>query len=71
MGLYSQYLLRYGCNLEGEQRKYYLKDFMFLDHPIMAISKGDIFDIGLYYMIVVTTRSVWVVGPKAISKLME
>jgi hypothetical protein len=37
----------------------------------MAISKGDIFNIGLYYLIVVTTRSVWVVGPKSIERIIR
>lgn len=48
-----------------------MKDYVFLDHPIMAISKGDIFNIGIYYLIVVTTRSVWIIGPKAMQKLLK
>lgn len=32
----------------------------------MVISKGDIFDIGIDYLVVITTRSVWVIGPSSI-----
>ncbi len=48
---------------------YQISDTLLLDYPIMAISKGDIFGIGISYMIVVTTRSVWVIGPKSLSKV--
>lgn len=76
LGLYSQYLVRY-CEkrriTDGLESSitYEIKDTLYLDHPIMAISKGDIFDIGIYYMIVVTAKSVWVVGPKVIRKLLK
>eukprot|EP00347_Sterkiella_histriomuscorum_P023886 403333046 len=73
LGLYSQYLVRYSekkqIDNQQEGLHYELKDAMFLDHPIMAISKGDIFDIGIYYMIVITSGSVWVIGPKAMERV--
>lgn len=50
---------------------YYISDTLLLDYPIMAISKGDIFNIGISYMIVVTTRSVWVVGPRSLDKVIS
>jgi hypothetical protein len=49
---------------------YNISDTLLLDYPIMAISKGDIFGIGISYMIVVTTRSVWVVGPKSLDRVL-
>jgi hypothetical protein len=57
--------------VQTESNDYVIKDHLFLDHPIMAISKGDIFNIGVQYLIVVTTRSVWVIGPKAMDKLVD
>ncbi len=71
LGLYSQYLVRYRENPEEQEPSgYHISDAMLLDYPIMAISKGDIFNIGINYMIVVTTRSVWVIGPKNIQKVL-
>jgi hypothetical protein len=79
LGLYSQYLVRYRenpANITDDKESngyihsgYHISDAMLLDYPIMAISKGDIFNMGIIYMIVVTTRSVWVVGPKNLSKV--
>ncbi len=84
LGLYSQYLVRYrenptlstssipDDNFEEEFKHsgYHISDAMLLDYPIMAISKGDIFNMGISYMIVVTTRSVWVIGPKNLQKVL-
>ncbi len=50
---------------------YYISDALLLDYPIMDISKGDVFNIGLNYMVVITSRSVWVVGPKSIEKILS
>ena len=82
LGLYSQYLVRYSekkkCNNNANENmngntgiQYELNDAMYLDHPIMAISKGDIFNIGIYYMVVVTSGSVWVIGPKVLEKIIN
>jgi hypothetical protein len=85
LGLYSQYLVRYRENRGDNSTKdpyveenefpihpgYYISDTLLLDYPIMAISKGDIFNIGISYMIVVTTRSVWVVGPRSLDKVIS
>ena len=48
---------------------YEIKDAMLLDHPIMVISKGDLFNIGIYYLVVVTTGSLWVIGPKSMERV--
>lgn len=55
---------------EFRHNGYHISDAMLLDYPIMAISKGDIFNMGISYMIVVTTRSVWVIGPKNLQKVL-
>ena len=55
---------------EFKHNGYHISDAMLLDYPIMAISKGDIFNMGINYMIVVTTRSVWVIGPKNLQKVL-
>ncbi len=59
-----------GDSDEFNHSGYHISDAMLLDYPIMAISKGDIFNIGISYMIVVTTRSVWVIGPKSLQKVL-
>ena len=75
LGLYSQYLVRYKEKKssidEEEHAGYFISDALLLDYPIKAISKGDLFNIGISYMVVVTSRSVWVVGPKSISKVLS
>ena len=58
-------------NQAGSYPCYTLSDALLLDYPIMAISKGDIFNIGIAYMIVVTTRSIWVIGPKNLHKVIS
>lgn len=74
LGLYSQYLVRYkekkSIIYEHEHPGYFISDALLLDYPIKAISKGDLFNIGISYMVVVTSRSVWVVGPKSINKVL-
>ncbi len=77
LGLYSQYLVRYKereMPIEAGYESYpgfYISDVLLLDYPIKAISKGDLFNIGISYMIVVTSRSVWVVGPQSINNVIS
>lgn len=57
--------------MQSDHPGYYISDALLLDYPIKAISKGDVFNIGISYMVVVTSRSVWVVGPKSIEKVIS
>jgi len=68
LGLYSKYLVRY-VDPKGTF-DYKIADTLILDYPIMALSEGDIFGIGINYLVVVTSGSLSVVGPKAIDKFL-
>ena len=44
---------------------------MLVEHPILAIESGDLFNIGVNYIVVLTSFSVYVVGPKKLQKYFQ